>query len=70
MRTIVIATAMLSLVFVACRKNYVCECTNVDGDYMLYPLQAKMKESQAQQQCDLTEVLYSDMEYQCVPKEN
>ncbi|OFZ60086.1 MAG: hypothetical protein A3D92_01880 [Bacteroidetes bacterium RIFCSPHIGHO2_02_FULL_44_7] len=70
MRTTLLFTALLTLVFSACRKNYVCECTNADGDYYLQPLQAKMTESKAQSQCDLTEVLYGDLEFQCVAKEN
>lgn len=69
MRTIFFTTALLTLVFSSCRKNYVCECIDADGDAFLQVLQGKMVESKAQSQCDLTEVLYGELEYQCVAKE-
>lgn len=69
MRTIFFTTALLTLVFSSCRKNYVCECTNADGDVFVQALQAKMTESKAQSQCDLTAVLYGELDYQCIAKE-
>jgi hypothetical protein len=69
MKTLLTFTALSALFFCSCRKNYACECTNAEGDTYTEVLQAKMKEAKAQEQCDLTEWLYGEMEYQCVAKE-
>lgn len=69
MKTTFILSTLSVLLMTSCRKNYVCECSNAEGDVYTQVLTAKMKEAKAQSQCDLTEVLYGEMEYVCVAKE-